>query len=112
MKQAPDLFVSDVLAAPPLVRQVAVRTIAPAFILVCEVDAPLRFVSSASNRAEAEALHHWLSTSPDGLALCRVWSDSRANVDGGEDLEVVAREQAHSARLKSAPVSSSSSRTP
>jgi hypothetical protein len=103
-KQQPavsDLRVRDITDARASVREVPVRSIAPAVIFVCEVDAPVRMVVNASSHGERASLLAWLRTNPDAHQLATAYSNSRTTYAGDdEDLEMVARGRAHEELLR------------
>src|SRR5690349_18490208 len=81
-----DLRVSDVINAAPAVRELTVRTVAPALVIVLEAEAPPRMLHSEWSDAEFKALLAAISNDPASRTMLSVYFADRADESGDEDL--------------------------
>ncbi len=93
------LHVSDILNAPASCREIPVRSVGPAVVIVLEVDSPPRILSHAYSDAEFRSLTSWLSSDEQANHVICAYSDTRATEEGIEDFARCERERKHEERL-------------
>jgi hypothetical protein len=95
------LKVQDVLSAPAeFAHARQVRAIAPAIVLVLELEAPLRAEFIASSESEFAALVAEIGCNPSWRELLNVYFSAKATEEGTQDPSLWEREDAHHDRLR------------
>jgi hypothetical protein len=100
-----DLHVSDVLSAQAVVREIPVRNVGPAAVIVLEVGAIPRIVSPVYSNSEFAALTSWLFSDPASRRIIDAFDDTFRDEGGSIDIHRLERQRRHADRLQSGSTS-------